>query len=112
MGGQVVAGVVLVLTRHETCLCVRQRQCACGCIELSPQLSQEVPLLQGTGVTHKVIDVLVDECYEVLFKGCPVAEKRCTSCWIALLYEGNPRPGRYREVTKTKYVNCRAIVTY
>ena len=36
--------------------------------------SQEVPLLQGTGVTHEVIDVLADECYEALSRGCPVVE--------------------------------------
>ena len=33
-------------------------------------------------------------------------------CQITLLYERNPHPGRYREVTKTKYVKCRAEVTY
>ena len=33
-------------------------------------------------------------------------------CQITLLYERNPHPGRYREVTKTKYVNCGAAVTY
>ena len=38
MGGQVVVGVVLVLTRHETCLRIRQGQCACRYIESSPQL--------------------------------------------------------------------------
>ena len=56
----------------------------------------------------RLIDVLVEECYEALLRGCPVAEKKCTSCQIALPYEGNPHPGRYREVTKTKCVNCGA----
>ena len=74
--------------------------------------SQEVPLVQGTGLTHEAIGVLVDECYEALSRGHPVAEKKCTSCQIALPYEGNPHPGRYREVTKTKCVNCGAAVTY
>ena len=66
----------------------------------------------STGITHEVIDVLVEECYEALLRGCLVAEKKCTSCHIALPYEGNPHPGRYREVTKTKYMNCKATVTY
>ena len=35
---------------------------------------QEVLLVQGTGVTHETIDVLVDECYEALLSGCPVAD--------------------------------------
>ena len=68
--------------------------------------------MQGTGVTHEAIDVLVEECYEALSRGRPVVEKKCTSCQIALPYEGNPHPGRYREVTKIKCVNCRAAVTY
>ena len=42
--------------------------------------SQEEPLVQGTGVTHEAIDVLVEECYEALLRGCPVVEKKCTSC--------------------------------
>ena len=74
--------------------------------------SQEVPLVQGTGLTHEAIDVLVDECYEALSRGHPVAEKKCTSCQIALPYEGNPHPVRYREVIKTKRVNCRAAFSY
>ena len=36
--------------------------------------SQEVPLVQGTGVAHEAIDVLVDECYKALSRGCPVSE--------------------------------------
>ena len=35
---------------------------------------QEVLLMQGIGVTHEVIDVLVDECYKALLRGYPVAE--------------------------------------
>ena len=46
--------------------------------------SQEIPLVQRTCVTHETIDVLVDKCYEALLRGYPVAEKKCTSCWIAL----------------------------
>ena len=38
--------------------------------------SQEVSLVQGTGVTHEVIDVLLEECYEALSRGCPVVEKK------------------------------------
>ena len=74
--------------------------------------SQEVPLVQRTGVTHEVIDVLVEGCYEALLRGHLVMERNCTSCQIALLYEGNPHPGCYREVTKMKCVNCRVEVTY
>ena len=54
----------------------------------------------------------MEECYEALSGGRPVAEQKCTSCQIALLYERNPHPGCYREVTKTKCVNCGAAVTY
>ena len=36
--------------------------------------SQEVPLVQGTGVIHEAIDVLVDECYKALPSGCPLTE--------------------------------------
>ena len=36
--------------------------------------SQEVPSVQGTGVIHEVIDVLVDEHYEALSRGRPVVE--------------------------------------
>ena len=62
--------------------------------------------MQGTGVTDEAIDVLVEECYEALSRGHPVAEEKCTSCQIALPYEGNLHPGRYREVTKTNCMNC------
>ena len=68
--------------------------------------------MQGTGVTHEVIDILVEEYYEALSRGCPLVEKKCTSCQIALPYEGYPHPGRYRDITKTKCVNCRAAFTY
>ena len=68
--------------------------------------------MQVTGVTHEVVDVLVEECYEALSRGCPVAKKMCTSCQIALPYEGNLYPGHYREVPKTKCMNCGAAVTY
>ena len=67
--------------------------------------------MRGTGVTHEAINVPVDECYEALLKRCPVAEKKCTSCWSPFLYEGNPHPWCYREVTKTKCTNFRAEVT-
>ena len=36
--------------------------------------SQEVLLVQGTGATHEVIDILVDKCHEALSKGHPVIE--------------------------------------
>ena len=62
--------------------------------------SQEVPLVQGIGLAHEAIDVLLDECYEALLRGCPAVEKKCTSCQIALLYEENPHPGHYREVIR------------
>ena len=36
--------------------------------------SQEVLLVQGIGVTHEAIDVLVDEFYEALLRGHSVVE--------------------------------------
>ena len=36
--------------------------------------TQEVSLLQGTGVIHEVIDVLMDEYYEALSRGCLVVD--------------------------------------
>ena len=34
----------------------------------------EIPLVQGTGVQHSMVDTLVDDCFEALSRGRPVAE--------------------------------------
>ena len=62
----------------------------------------EIPLVQGTDVSHMAIDVLLEDCFEALSRGCPVVEQRCPSCQIALPYEVTRHPGHYREEFKTK----------
>ena len=72
----------------------------------------EIPLVQGTDVSHMAIDVLLEDCFEALSRGCPVAEQRCPSCQIALPYEATRHPGHYRQESKTKCTACGAEVKY
>ena len=72
----------------------------------------EIPLVQGTNVSHTVIDVLLEDCFEALSRGCPVVEQRCPSCQIALPYEATCCPGHYRQESKTKCAACGVEVKY
>ena len=47
----------------------------------------EIPLVQGTNISHMVIDVLLEDCFEALSRGHLVTEQRFPSCQIALPYE-------------------------
>ena len=66
----------------------------------------DIPLVQGTDVSHMVIDVLLEDCFEALSRGRPVAEQKCPSCQIALPYEATRCPGHYRQKSKTKCAAC------
>ena len=72
----------------------------------------EIPLVQGTNVSHMAIDVLLEDCFEAPSRGRPVAEQRCPSCQIALPYEATCHPGHYRQESKTKGTACGTEVKY
>ena len=66
----------------------------------------DILLVQGTDVSHTTKDVLLEDCFEALSRGCPVAEQRCPYCQIVLPYGVTRHPGHYRQEFKTKCAAC------
>ena len=72
----------------------------------------EVPLAQGPEVLHMDLDIVLEEVYEALSRGRPVAEQKCPYCHIPLPYVASCHPGRFRQETLATCAMCGTTVTY
>ena len=72
----------------------------------------EIPLVQGSGVQHKAVDIVLDDCFKVLSRGWPVAKQRCPSYSKTLPYEELQYPSQLEKSHKVAYTGCGAEVWY
>ena len=68
--------------------------------------------MQGPEVSHMDLDILLEEAYKALLRGCPVAEQKCPSRHIPLLYKASRYPGRFRQETSVTCAICGTTVMY